>query len=389
MSRGEPFLYFDNNATTATDSRVLEEMLPFLQDQYGNPSSAYRFGKRVSEALETARARVANLIGADVSEIVFTSCGTEATNAAIQSAVAMDRDRQHIVTSRVEHSATLKTCESLAKRGYEVTWLGVDGKGQIRLEELEKVIRSDTALVTLMWANNETGTVFPVDQVRSLVREKGVFFHSDAVQAAGKLPVNVSDGSVQFLSLSGHKLHCPKGIGALYINRKSRFESFLKGGGQEGGRRAGTENVASIVGFGKACELACEELKKGLAEGGFTCGAGLRDRFEELLKGEIQGVEINGDLEARLPNTSNVRFEGADGEMVLQLLDESGLCCSAGSACTSGSVHASHVLKAMGLSETQARESLRFSFSRLNREEELEPGVQKIAAAVKKVRASR
>lgn len=381
MKRDEPFLYLDNNATTATDPQVLEEMLPFLTSQYGNPSSAYRFGKRVAEALEKARGRVAQLISAQPEEIVFTSCGTEATNAAIRSALSVDRDRQHIVTTRVEHSATVKTCEVLAKRGYEITWLGVDQSGCIRLDELENAIREDTALVTIMWANNETGVVFPIDQIRAITRARGVFFHTDAVQAAGKIPVDVSDGSIQFLSLSGHKLHCPKGVGALYVNRKSRFESFLLGGGQENGRRAGTENVTSIIGFGKACELALAHQAESMCE-----LRGWRDLFEKRLLEMLPGTEINGSEASRLPNTSNVRFEGVDGEMLLALLDENGLCCSAGSACTSGSVTASHVLKAMGLSETQARSSLRFSFSRMNAASEIEDSVERIRQSVAKLR---
>src|SRR4030095_8994478 len=268
-------IYLNNNATTRVDPAVLEEMLPYLTDLYGNPSSGYRFGTQVAKALERSRERVAELLGCEPAEIVFTSCGTESTNAAIHSALLMDRDRQHIVTTRVEHSATLKDCEILAKRGHEVPWLGVDSQGQIDLRELERAIRPDTAIVTMMWANNETGVIFPIQEIAALVREKGVLFHTDAVQAVGKIPIQLKDAKVNFLSLSGHKLHCPKGVGALYVNRRTRFAPFMTGGGQESGKRAGTQNVASIVGLGKACEIAGQFLDH---EG--TEVRALRDAFE-------------------------------------------------------------------------------------------------------------
>lgn len=382
MNTGSAFLYFDNNATTEVDPEVMEEMLPYLTKWYGNPSSSYRFGKVVAQAIETARERVAELIGSHPQEIVFTSCGTESTNAAIHAALATDRDRQHIVTTRVEHSATLKTCEGLARKGYEVTWLGVNERGQLDLAELENAIKEETALVTIMWANNETGTLFPMEEIQNIICQKGVFFHTDAVQVVGKLSVNVTGSAVQFLSLSGHKLHCPKGIGALFVNRKSRFTSFMTGGGQENGRRAGTENVASIVGLGKACEIAGRKME---AEGKRI--RVLRDTFERLLVASVEGIEINGDVESRLANTSNVSFKNVDGETLLLLLDKEGLCCSAGSACTSGSIAGSHVLKAMGFSEERLRRSLRFSFSRMNTEHEIPESVKRIASAVAKIRS--
>jgi cysteine desulfurase len=313
---------------------------------------------------------------------VFTSCGTEATNAAIHSALSIDPDRQHVVTTRVEHSATLKTCEYLAKRGVEVTWLSVDAKGQINLSELEKAVRPDTALVSVMWANNETGTVFPIAEIQEIVRRKNVFFHTDAVQAVGKLELNLGSAAIQFLSLSGHKLHCPKGVGALYVNRKTRFTPFLYGGSQENGKRGGTENLASIVALGKACELAKEKME----EEQKTVRA-LRDHFEQGILARISGVQINGDTDNRLPNTSNLAFEGVDGETLLLMLDQKQLCCSAGSACTSGSVHASHVLKAMGHSDSHARSSLRFSFSRFNSLEETNRALNLLEATVVKMRA--
>jgi cysteine desulfurase len=378
----ERITYLDNNATTQVDPAVIEEMMPYLTQLYGNPSSAYGFGQRVGKALDLARERVAATIGCDPGEIIFTSCGTESTNAAIHSALAMDRDRQHIVTTRVEHSATLKTCELLAKRGYEITWLGVDSDGQVDLAELERSIRSDTALVTVMWANNETGVLFPTDKIAEIVRAKGALFHTDAVQVVGKLPVQLQDAKINFLSLSGHKLHCPKGVGALYVNRRTRFHPFLTGGNQENGKRAGTQNVASIVALGKACEIAAEKLDHENTE-----VRGLRDWFENRVLDRIPGAVVNGSREDRLPNTSNMAFEGVDSEALLMLLDQQGICCSAGSACTAGSLSPSHVLKAMGFSDDRARSSLRFSFGRFNTREEVEAAAGVLEQVIGKLRS--
>jgi cysteine desulfurase len=315
--------------------------------------------------------------------VVFTGCGTESTNTALFSALAMDPDRQHIVTSRVEHSATLKTCERLAKRGIEITWLGVDSRGQIDLGELESSIRPDTAIVSLMWANNETGTLFPVDQIQQITRKAGVFFHTDAVQVIGKMPVRLAEQHVQFLSLSGHKLHCPKGVGALFVNRKCRFNPWMTGGGQEEGRRAGTENVASIVGLGKACELAVSGMESYGVHVRF-----LRDRFEKGVLERIPGASMNGDPVNRLPNTSNLAFEGVDSEAALMALDLRGVCCSAGSACTTGSLYPSHVLKAMGCSDARARSSLRFSFSHLNTLEQTDMALTTLETVMASLRRS-
>ena len=377
----EPFIYLDNNATTRVDPAVLEEMLPFLGDSYGNPSSAYRHGKKVAAALETARERVARLLGCEPSEILFTSCGTESTNAAIHSALALDRDRQQLVTTRVEHSATLKTCEILAKRGCEVTWLGVDSAGQLDLDQFERALRSDTALVSVMWANNETGVLFPVEKIAEITRRKGVLLHTDAVQVIGKLPLRLADSGIQFLSLSGHKLHCPKGVGVLYVSRRTKFVPFLTGGGQEHGRRAGTENVASIVGLGKACELAAEHM--GHEQ---KTVRGLRDRFERGILERVEGALVNGDVVNRLPNTSNLAFDAIDSEALLLLLDEEGICCSSGSACTTGSLHASHVLKAMGFSDDRARSSLRFSLGRFNTAAEVDRALEIIPRVIARLR---
>lgn len=374
-------IYLDNNATTRVDPAVVEEMMPYLTEFYGNPSSGYRFGKQVADGLDLARERVATLIGCEPSEIIFTSCGTESSNAAIHSALAMDRDRQHIITTRVEHSATLKTCELLAKRGYEITWLGVDAQGQVDLRKLEKAIRSDTALVSVMWANNETGVLFPIEEIADIVRNKGALFHTDAVQAVGKIPIALADAKINFLSLSGHKLHCPKGVGVLYANRRTKFAPFMTGGGQENGKRAGTENVASIVGLGKACEVAGQFIEHENRE-----VRAWRDQFEEGILERVAGSQVNGDRAYRLPNTTNLAFDGIDSEAVLMLLDQAGVCCSSGSACTTGSVHASHVLKGMGFSDDRARSSLRFSFGRFNSAAEVPRAIDAVERVVGKLR---
>jgi cysteine desulfurase len=379
--KASELIYLDNNATTRVDPAVVEEMMPFLTELYGNPSSAYGFGQRVSKALDQARERVAALLGCEPGEILFTSCGTESTNAAIHSALAMDRDRQHIVTTRVEHSATLKTCETLARRGHEITWLRVDADGQIDLQELERAIRPDTAIVSVMWANNETGVLFPIDKIAAIVRAKGALFHTDAVQAVGKIPITLRDAKINFVSLSGHKLHCPKGVGVLYVNRRTKFHPFMIGGSQEGGKRAGTQNVASIVALGKACALAGEWMEHENTE-----VLALRDAFENGVLAKIEGTQRNGDAKHRLPNTSNLAFEGVDSEAVLLLLDQHGICCSAGSACTAGSLHPSHVLKGMGFSDDRARGSLRFSFSRFNTRAEVEKTLEVLPRIVSKLR---
>ena len=386
MTTASDLIYLDNNATTRVDPAVVEEMLPWLAEFYGNPSSGYRFGQKVNEALEIARARVATLLGCEPGEVLFTSCGTESTNAAIHSALAMDRDRQHIVTTRVEHSATLKTCELLAKRGHPVTWLGVDSDGQIDLGELESAITDETALVSIMWANNETGVTFPVGKIADIVRAKGAVFHSDAVQVVGKTPFKLSDMKVNLLSLSGHKLHAPKGVGVLYVNRRMKFVPFMTGGGQEGGRRGGTQNTASIIGLGKACEIATQQIDHEA-----TAVKKLRDDFESGILACVEGVQINGDRVNRLPNTTSLAFDGVESEAMLMLLDQRGICCSAGSACTTGQHEPSHVLRAMGYDDTRARASLRFSFGRFNTAADVVRALEiipEIAAKVRRVAAA-
>jgi cysteine desulfurase len=381
MSDSSDILYFDNNATTQIDPQVLEEMLPFLREHYGNPSSAYRIAKQVRGAIETARERVAALLGCEASEIVFTSCGTESTNTAIHSALQMDRDRQHIVTTRVEHSATLKTCEGLAKRGHAITWLGVNSDGQIDLGELERSITDETALVSIMWANNETGVLFPIEEIARIVREKGAVFHTDAVQTIGKVPVNLGSTPVNFLSLSGHKLHAPKGVGVLYASRRMKYAPFVTGGSQENGRRAGTENVTHIVAIGKACEVAAQNIAHEA-----TAVRAMRDTFENGLLAAIPGAIVNGDRVNRLPNTSSIAFPGVESEALLMLLDQQGICCSAGSACTTGQHEPSHVLRAMGCDDTRARSTLRFSFGRFNTAEQIQRALVVIPQVVEKVR---
>ncbi len=377
----DPILYFDNNATTALDPAVVEAMLPFLTEFYGNPSSAYRFGARVHEAVETAREQVAALVGCDPQEIVFTGSGSEGNNAALASALAADRDRRHVVTTSVEHSATKNYCEALARRGYEITWLAVDGAGRLDIDEVAASITDDTAVVSVMWANNETGVLFPVEGIARLARAKGAYFHTDAVQAVGKVPVQLDASAIHFLSLAGHKLHAPKGVGALYVQRRTRFTPFVIGGSQENGRRGGTENVASIVALGKAAELAAAYMHEET-----TVVRALRDRFEGAVLTQIAGTEVNGDRTERLPNTSNLYFPGVEAEAMLILLDKAGICASAGSACTAGSLHPSHVLTAMGFPSARARASLRFSFSRFNTTEEIDRGLAILTGAVDRLR---
>jgi cysteine desulfurase len=376
----QPIIYLDNNATTQVDPAVFEAMLPWLRDEYGNPSSVYSMGRRAAGALDTAREQVASLINCTPDELIFTSCGSESINSAILSAASIDPDKTHIVTTAVEHSATIKLCEHLARRGYEITWLPVDSLGRLDLEKLDRAIRPDTALVTLLWANNETGVLFPIQEIARMTAARKVALHVDGVQAVGKLSLNVGELGVQFLSISGHKLHCPKGVAALYINKRTRFTPWLRGS-QENGRRGGTQNVSSIVGLGKAAELAANHL----AEDSPRAGA-LRDRFEEAILQSVPGAEVNGDRENRLPNTTNLAFEGIESEGALMLLDDRGIYCSAGSACTSGSVHPSHVLKAMGFSNHRARSSLRFSFGRFNTDEEVDAASAAVPEVIEKLR---
>jgi cysteine desulfurase len=375
----QPTIYLDNNATTQVDPTVFEAMTPWLRDEYGNPSSMYSLGRRAASAIDQAREQVASLVGGSPNEIVFTSCGSESINSAILSAAALDPDKTHIITTAVEHSATVKLCEHLARRGYEITWLPVDSSGQLDLEKLTHALRPDTALVSLLWANNETGVLFPIEEISRITNARKIPLHVDAVQAVGKLPLNVTELGAQFLSLSGHKLHCPKGVGALHINRRMRFTPWLRGS-QEDSRRGGTQNVASIVGLGQAAELAASHLT---TEDGAI--RNLRDLFESTLLRTVPDSVINGDQDQRLPNTTNIAFAGVDSEAVLMLLDEENICCSAGSACASGSVHPSHVLKAMGFPNDRIRGSLRFSLGRFNTAAQVDAACEAIPRIVAKL----
>jgi cysteine desulfurase len=377
-----PIYYFDNNATTRVAPEVLEAMLPFFQENWGNPSSAYTFGHQLGTSLDKAREQVAELINADPREIIFTSCGTESINTALQSALSARPEKRHLLTTAVEHSATLKFCNALQKRGYEVTFLPVGNDGSLDLKLLASSIRADTAAVSIMWANNETGVVFPIEEIARICRRLGVFCHTDAVQAAGKIPIDVRQADVDFLSLSGHKLHAPKGVGLLYVKRHTRFQPYLIGGGQERGRRGGTENVAGIVGFGRAAELARGRLSETSVR-----LRSCRDKLEQGLLAAIPGSSRNGLDEPRLPNTSNLAFEGVEAEGILLLLDQAGICVSSGSACTTGSLDPSHVLMAMGCSAARARSSIRFSLGTYNTKAEVDYLLQRVPPAIERLRA--
>src|SRR5216117_473998 len=377
----DEFIYLDNNATTPLDPAVIEEMMPFLTKYYGNPSSGYAFAAKAREAVDLARERLAALLGCEPPEIVFTSCGTESNNAVINSAVQFEPHGKHIVTSAVEHSAVLRPCQDLIKRGCDVTFLGVNRHGNVDLAELEAAIRPRTALVSIMWANNETGVLFPVEKIAEICREKGVLFHTDAVQAAGKIPIRLRDTAINFLSLSAHKFHGPKGVGALYVNRRTRFQPLVVGGGQENWRRGGTENVASIVGLGKAAERASQYLSEGK-----THVRSMRDRFEKAILETVNGAAVNGAGAARIPNTSSFSFVGIESPAALLLLDRHRICCSAGSACRTGSEEASHVLRAMDSIGDRARRSLRFSFGRFNTDAQLDRAIEIVPKVIEKLR---
>ncbi|MGC9504224.1 cysteine desulfurase NifS [Baaleninema sp.] len=374
-------VYLDNNATTCVAEEVLEAMWPYLTKLYGNPSSMHTFGGQVAKVVKQSRENVANLIGADPSEIVFTSCGSEGDNAAIRAAIAANPEKRHLVTTQVEHPAVLNLCRTLEKQGYSVTYLSVDEKGCLNLDELRLALREDTALVSVMAANNETGVVFPIDRIANIVKERGILFHVDAVQAVGKLPLNLRDSAIDFLVFSGHKLHAPKGIGALYVRRGTRFRPLIVGGHQERGRRGGTENIPAIAGLGKAAELAMQHL-----EDENTGVRSLRDRLELNLLREIPDCQLNGHPAMRLPNTTNIGFKYIEGEAILLLLDRYGICASSGSACTSGSLEPSHVLRAMGLPYTLLHGSIRFSLSRYTTAEEIDRVLDAMPKIVQRLR---
>jgi cysteine desulfurase len=364
-------IYLDNNATTPVAPEVLEGMLPYLKEFYGNPSSMHTFGGHLHRKIEEARFKVAQLIGAEPEEIILTSGGTESDNTAIMSAVESLPHKRHIITTRIEHPAVLNFCKHLARKGFRVTFLPVNNYGQLNVDELLKVIDENTALVSIMYANNEVGVIFPIQEIADILKERRILFHSDAVQAVGKIPIDLKKLPVDMLSLSGHKLHAAKGVGALYVRKGTRFYPYIIGGHQERGRRAGTENVASIIGLGKACELASKNIDEEVAY-----LTRLRDKLENALLKSCPDVRINGDIHNRLPNTTNISFEYVEGEAILLRLNEYVICASSGSACTSGSLEPSHVLRAMGVPFTAIHGSIRFSLSRYNTEEEIDKVIE-------------
>ncbi len=374
-------VYADNNATTRVAPEVVEEMLPYFSELYGNPSSMHYFGGQVEKKLIEAREKVASLLNCDPSEIIFTSCGTESDSTAIQGTVESYPYKKHIITTRVEHPAVLNLCRHLSKNGYKLTELAVDKKGCLDLSELENAILDNTAIVSIMCANNETGVIFPIEEIGEIVKSKGAVFHCDAVQATGKIPLDMSKCAIDLLSLSGHKLHAPKGIGALYIRKGAKLTPFIIGGHQERGRRAGTENVPYIIGLGKASELALKHI-----EDGNTRIKALRDRLEKELLRKCTNTRTNGDTEHRLPNTTNISFEFVEGEAILLMLSQKGIAASSGSACTSGSLEPSHVLRAMGIPFTFVHGSLRLSLSRYNNEEDIDYIIEHLPPIIERLR---
>lgn len=376
-------IYLDNNATSQVAPEALDAMMPFLTDRYGNPSSMHFFGGSVAREVAVARENLANLLGVSPTEIIFTSGGTESDSTAILSALATSPERREIVTTRVEHPAVLNLCKHLARfKGYTVKWLSVDKEGNLNLDEVNGAISTHTAVVSIMWANNETGVIFPVEKIAEIASERGALMHTDGVQIVGKIPLKLKNTAINFLALSGHKLHSAKGIGALYLKKGTRFQPFMIGGHQEYDRRGGTENVPGIVGLGKAAELAAKGLDKER-----TRVKALRDRLQAGILNSVQFARVNGSLENRLPNTLNIGFEFVEGESILLKLDELGICASSGSACTSGSLEPSHVLRAMGVPFTSVHGSIRFSLSRYNTAEEIDFVIQQMPVIIESLRA--
>ncbi len=375
-------IYTDNNATTKVADEVIKEMLPYFGELYGNPSSMHTFGDKVDKKLIQARQRVADFINADPEEIVFTSCGTESDNSAVNTAINTFPEKKHIVTSNVEHPAIKSLYQYLEKsKGYEVTFVPVDEKGLLDLDILYNSLSDNTVIVSLMWANNETGVLFPIEEIAKKVNEKGIIFHTDAVQAAGKIPIDVKKAGVDMLSLSGHKIHAPKGVGVLYVKKGLKFSPFLLGGHQENGRRGGTENTASIIGLGKACELARENLSTIN-----TSVRELRDYLQAQLLEKIPSSSVNGDIGQRLPNTLSIGFDAVEGESILLMMDREGICASSGSACTSGSLEPSHVLMAMKVPFKSAHGSIRFSLSHYNTKEEMDVIITALVPVIQQLR---
>ncbi len=373
--------YLDNNATTQVAPEVVEAMTPYFGAYYGNPSSMHSFGGNVGKAVIEARERIASLINAHPDEVLMTSCGTESDNTALVSALKSQPEKKHIITTRVEHPAVLNVARHYETLGYDVTYLSVDFKGRLNLDEYKDALRPDTALVSIMYANNEVGNIYPIAQMAHMAKEHNIAFHTDAVQAVGKVAIDVQKIPVDFLALSGHKLHAPKGIGALYVRKGARLRPLLLGGHQERGRRAGTENVPYIIAFGKAAELAQSHLENDSAH---ICA--LRDTLEQGILSNITDSVVNGDAENRLANTSSISFKYIEGEAILLMLDRFGICASSGSACTSGTLEPSHVLRAMGVPFTYAHGAIRFSLSRYTTMEDVQHTLNTLPTIVAKLR---
>lgn len=374
-------IYFDNNATTMVAPEVTEAMIPFFKEYWGNPSSMHTFGGQVAKYVDEGRQKVADMLNCHPQEIIFTSCATESDNTAIWSALQTQPTKRHIITTAVEHPAILQTCAFWERQGYRVTRLGVDNKGRLNLDEYRDALDDDTAIVSIMWANNEVGNIYPIKKMAEMARERGILFHTDAVQAAGKIPLDLADVPVDMLSISGHKLHAPKGIGLLFVRKGVLFRPFMRGGHQEKGRRAGTENVPYIVGLGVACQLAKDSMHDEL-----TRVAALRDRLEKGIVSQIPDTLVNGDTENRVPNTTNISFRNIEGEAILLMLNQYNICASSGSACTSGSLEPSHVLHAMGVSFKYAHSSTRLSLSRYNTQEEVDFAISKFPEIIATLR---
>lgn len=376
-------VYLDNNATTKVDERVLEAMMPYFKEEYANPSSMYNFSKKSSLAIKEARAQIRDFVNAkDEKEIIFTSCGSESANTAIRGVLNYNKNKKHIITTKVEHPAVLNTYKTMEKQGYKVDYIGVNSNGELNLEELETAIDEDTALVSVMWANNETGVIYPIKQISDMIKSKNkdTKLFVDAVQAAGKIPIDVQENGIDLLGISGHKFHAPKGIGALYVNSKTMITPLIIGGHQERGKRAGTENTPYIVGLGKAAQLAQDGLKYELTE-----VKRLRDKLESNIVNKIYNARLNTGVANRVPNTTNIGFEYIEGELILLHLSDLGICASSGSACTSGSLEPSHVLRAMNVPFTAIHGSIRWSLSRFTTEKEIDYVIEKLPGIIEKV----
>ena len=376
-------IYLDNNATTKVDEKVLEEMLPYLTENYANPSSMYDFAKKPAQAIKEARAKVRDFLGAkNEKEIIFTSCGSESANTAIKGALNCNKEKRHIITTKIEHPCVLNTYKEFEKQGYEVDYISVNSEGVLNLDELKEKIKKDTALVSITWANNEIGVINPILEIGEIIKTQSpeTLFFVDAVQAGGKIPIDVSKTNIDMLGISGHKFHAPKGVGALYVKSSTRLTPLINGGHQERGMRAGTENVPYIVGIGKACELAMDSMDYELNE-----VKRLRDKLEQGILKNVFNARLKSPMMNRVPNTRNIGFEYVEGELILLHLSDLGICASSGSACTSGSLEPSHVLRAMGIPFTALHGSIRFSLSRFNTEKEIDYVIEKMPAIMDKL----